>query len=450
MDLIKHLSEYVKLNWHKPKILIIGFAIYALVLCPILCTAKVNWKLGLFIYFASLIGISIYWYFEVRVPKNKKGKIGFIVAIRFPDNAEEAIIREDFIGTLKKLLYGGNIGNSFNLIETKKHISDSIENSSDANTILFKSKSHFILFGKVILRTIEGKQYHIFELEAIVSHTPIPNEVSNILSQELTELFPRNVRIDRDNLFEALTFTSKWAGIVARYIIGIAAYVSGDVNYAQELFLHVDNDLKNPNDNFPIYQKLKTRIPLRLTDIYVAKSHAYLRKWEYSRDEKYLIEVNNNVRKIPSNIESYSIWLLQSIVFFIFDRDVDKAIKVIKKCKKIDDPIWRFNLAFLKAFNKDLKSAIREYKICERYPINPVTLDEVESFLEWVIETEPQNYQLYYCLGFFNWRIKGDFIQAKNDFDKFLEYRKDGEFDTEAELTKKWISEIAQHGPMKP
>lgn len=60
----------------------------------------------------------------------------------------------------------------------------------------------------------------------------------------------------------------------------------------------------------------------------------------------------------------------------------------------------------------------------------------------WLLEEEPEKYQIYYCLGFMNWKAKGDSTQAVRDFEAFLSAGNEHEFTKERELTQEWIAEI--------
>ena len=60
----------------------------------------------------------------------------------------------------------------------------------------------------------------------------------------------------------------------------------------------------------------------------------------------------------------------------------------------------------------------------------------------WIIGEEPKKYQFHYCLGFFNWKIKGDLQQALNDFKEFLKVDQDNNFMKEKELAAEWSSGI--------
>ena len=151
------------------------------------------------------------------------------------------------------------------------------------------------------------------------------------------------------------------------------------------------------------------------------------------------------MKKIIADLsDSYDVLLLRSIEAFLDGRRIKDAIDQILKCKRYDDPIWHFNLAFLRAYENDLKRSIRQYRICANYDVNPVTLSEIEDFIVWILEEEPDKYQYYYCLGFFNWKIKGDLRQSVHDFEEFLKQIKNGEFVLEKDLALKWISEIKQ------
>jgi hypothetical protein len=71
-------------------------------------------------------------------------------------------------------------------------------------------------------------------------------------------------------------------------------------------------------------------------------------------------------------------------------------------------------------------------------------LTQLEDFMCWILEEEPDKYQFHYCLGFFNWKAKGDNIQGQKDLEKFLELGSEKEFVKERELAKEWIKEISQ------
>ncbi len=241
----------------------------------------------------------------------------------------------------------------------------------------------------------------------------------------------------------SFNFTTDWTECVAKYVIGIASALSLDLAYAEQLYTDVAKKLEVTKTDFPIFEKLRQRLPIRFAEIHKARAHAALRIWRKNHAQEALSQFSLNINKIPEDLfEDYGVLLLRGIEAFLNRRDMKTALSCVNKCKKYDDPIWHFNLAFLHAYNKDLAKAIRQYRIGANYEIEPITLSELEDFIVWIIEAEPEKCQFHYCLGFFNWKIKGDILQARDDFKKFLNNCNDGQFEKEKELTVKWITEI--------
>ena len=298
-----------------------------------------------------------------------------------------------------------------------------------------------VVYGRVRLRNINNKECHIIDLEGIVGHKPIAQEISDRLSAEFNELFPRKVQITTDNDLLSFNFTSDWTECVAKYIIGIAAGCSHDLNYAKLLFLEVQQKLEHLDSDFPIFQKIRERLPIRLAELNLAYARSYFERW---RDKFYAPEnyqmFAESIKSIPDSMPPiYEVFLLKGIEAFLTNRDIDKAIEYTKKCKRFDGPIWQFNIAFLLAYNGRLSEAIKFYRKGMQYDVEPKTINDVEDFILWILEIEPKKYQLYYCLGFFNRHIKGDKETAINDFEKFTQETSDLQFQKE----KRYCSQVA-------
>ncbi len=110
---------------------------------------------------------------------------------------------------------------------------------------------------------------------------------------------------------------------------------------------------------------------------------------------------------------------------------------------------FNYSMAFLYAYDGNLASAIRHYRRATKSVVSIGMLTQIEDFICWVLEREPDKYQLHYCLGFFNWKAKGDLVRALKDFEKFLELRHEDEFNKERELAEKWMAELAPAGSVR-
>lgn len=442
---LQETTQFIEKNWSKKSGLIAAEILLLAITVPVL-TTNTNLPPWMNLIIPVVIGavIFIFWFFTTKPPKVPTGRIGFLVCITCKDKQELEIINEDFIVPLRNLIKSGKTGKTFHFIEIRQHLAKNVIDTDSANELRIRCNAHFMIYGRVRRRTINNKENHVIELEGAVAHQPISDQVRDNLAAEFSELLPRSVHIPLENDMFAFQFTSEWAGIVARYIIGIAASYSGDTKYAEDLYHEVLLRLQNKDSSFPIFRKLKERIPARLADIYEAEASACYLKWANTYDLECLQEVENCLDKIDPKFQNrQSCLVLKAIILFLTKRSVEESIRLLKKVKAHDNKSWQCNMAFLYGYKGNLKQATRHYRFASKCNYEQNTLYQVEDFINWVIEQEPSKFQLYYCLGFINMEIKGDQVLALENFENFLKFRSDSYFLQEKELAEKWVYELS-------
>lgn len=442
MPSLTEIFQFLEENWFKKSGLITAEIVSIIITSTLLVTANAEfywWSLpigiGLIIWFV--------WIFTTKPPVVPENKIGFLVCITCSDKEELRDITDDFITPLRKLVKSGKTGDVFHFVDMPQHFAREIVDAESALRMRVRCKAHFMIYGRVRRKIINKEENHIVELEGVVAHQPIPNQVSDSLATEFTELLPRNVQIPKDNDLFAFQFTSEWTEIVARYIIGVAAAYSGDINYAEDLYRDVLLRLQNKGQNFPIYRKLKERIPHRLAELYEAMASTCFSKWSETRDSNYLTEVDGWLDKIDKVIkDSRSVLSLRAITTFLNTRSVEEAIGMLKRLRENNNQIWLCNMAFLHAYKGDLKKATQYYHQAARCDSQQDKIFDIENFIHWLIEQEPTRYQLYYCLGFINLKIKGDKISAVENFKNFLEMCDESEYIKEKNSAQNWVRKL--------
>lgn len=401
------------------------------------------WWVVLAITLGSTSVIALSWWRSRQPPRTKKDKIGFLISVACSDDQEARKLREDFVIPLRKLIKSGRTGNAFHFMELPQHLAEEVLDPDDAQAIRIRSRAHFMLYGRVRLRTIEGKEHHVIDLEGVVAHKPVSDHLQDSLSREFTELLPRRVQLPTDNDLLAFQFTSEWADIVAKYIIGIAAALSGDLVYAEYLYTEAANRLDGKDARFPAYSKLAERIPIRLSELYEARALVAHERWATDHDMSHVTDLGSFLLKVDESRKSNpDILNLFAIHKFLSEWDVDAALEYLMRSKQEDRAIWHYNVAFLRGYKGDLKTAIRHYRLGTQYELDPRAISQIEDFICWVIQKQPHKCQLEYCLGFFNWKVKGDALCARKDFQSFLERCEKSTFEKERELARKWIAEI--------
>ena len=389
------------------------------------------------IIFVISLCVLISWYLSNYPRKNKKGKIGFIISLYCSDEKENKKIREDFIITIKNQLLKGSIGSNINVIVMPSIISQKIETLEDAQKLRIKYRSHFMIYGRVRLREIENKKNHIIDLNGIVSHNPIPDSIQRQFTSEFGELFPTKIHIDQENDIFSFDFTSDFIEIVSKYIIGIAAGVSGDLLLAELLFHEVSSELSSKDKRFPIYKKLLDRVPLRIAEVQISRAQVIYRLWTKTYN-KNLIETFGAILE-SVNLEqrrNQVFGILHSVFLFLYDRDIKNSILSLRENCPDRNFNWYINYAFLHAYSGQLVKVTRHFHIISTLTPNNDTIYLTEEFTSWVLENEPTAYTLYYYLGLLNWKVKGDLELAIKDFNSFIENADINKYRREIDMCK--------------
>lgn len=390
--------------------------------------------------------VELAWQLSRALPKTRKDKVGFVISLSSDDEQEAKRIRADFVQTLQRLIKAGKAGATFQFIEIPNFRADDVVDLDDAQRLRIATRAHFVLYGRVRVRKLNGKDHHLVELDGIVAHQPIPQQISDQLAQEFSELLPRKVAIPTDNDLFAFQFASEWAELVAKYIIAIAAALSGDDVYAEQLYSESLERVNGSKSDFPIFVKLRQRIPTRIWELYEARATVHYERWANSHDQYEIERMGPLLEKIDhEKFNRTSTFYLNAIYAFLHDNNVAGALGWLNRCgAQYRDAVWQLNVAFLVAYGGDLKTATRHYRKAIAQEMNPDLISKIEDFVLYVATANPDKYQLFFCLGFFNWQVKGDTVQAAKDFGAFLASRLPGQYEAESKLATKWLAQFPQ------
>ena len=109
------------------------------------------------------------WVFARRVPRVRNGRVGFLISIHCEDG-DGMRLRSDFSAPLRRSIKSGVTGNLFDVIELSNHLAGQVRDSEEAEATRIKARAHFMVYGRVRLRAVNGVDTHIIELNGIVSH----------------------------------------------------------------------------------------------------------------------------------------------------------------------------------------------------------------------------------------------------------------------------------------
>ena len=373
--------------------------------------------------FTPLLIITVTWSWARRVPKTRRNKLGFGVAINFETQEVRSKVEHDFVDELRLLIGKGETGKWFELIQFKSHISRSLISDDSARALRDKARLSFLMFGSAKIRHVNSTENNVIKLRGLVSHSPIPSNVQTTLQKEFSELFfPERVLIPEENDLFAFEFTSQWANIVARYIVGIALLVSNQFDAAQTIFEDLQNLLENTRKHAQPVVKIKSRLSQRLAEVHLSRALSAYHLWKNDKTEF------SHIRRIAEQIDGINVedlitpqlLFLRSLCYFLLDGNTKLARNELNQIKGSRDSVWYYNMGFLYAYDGSMKKATHMYSQGALYEMQGDLITELESFMCWVLENDPGKFQIHYCLGLLNQNLKADNIQAKKDYDLFL------------------------------
>jgi hypothetical protein len=390
--------------------------------------------------------ISLAWWLTNRIPRTPKGKVGFLVAIVQEDESKQQKFKNDFIRVLNELLQGGNLRYQFRFIELNQFHSAKILDPETANYYLKLSRGHFLIYGRIRERPLNNQPHHFLNLFGLVSHRPIALEVSKALSKEFGELLPKRLAISSEGDVFAFEFTAQLVDLVARYIIGTASLMSGDFQYATDLFEDLRTRIASFKEDFPAIAKMKMRVPDRLFQTYSTRAFGLYDIWISTR-EKLLMERMETLIKRALEIrpEDYSCLLLEAICCFVLRRDVKAAKRNIKNCQHNKDGTWLYSYAFLFAYEGNMRSAKKLYMKAFKRPVGMANVPlQTEQFIMDTLSAEPEKIQLHFCLALLNYYGKQDYLAAEQDLNRFLAARPADRFADEKEDAHGILNKIVE------
>lgn len=120
--------------------------------------------------------------------------------------------------------------------------------------------------------------------------------------------------------------------------------------------------------------------------------------------------------------DNLELLLIRAIEEFVFKRNIVAAINYIGQCKSksITNTSWKYSAAFLEAYRNNLDKAKQLYDAAISTESGHDIPFQVEGFIAWILEIEPQNIQLNFCLGYLNEKFKNDLVSARQYYANFL------------------------------
>ncbi len=420
------VESYVRLHWHKPMVAH-GFAVFLGIseyLAILLKTGDPSSFAGISIPVLTVVGILTVWWLTHRIPRCPDDKVGIVIAVVSDDAAEARQIESDFIREISTRFRDEKDAANFHVIVLPEFAATQVVHQKKHLSFLEKCNGRLMLAGFARRRIVEGKEVHVLDFDGAVRHAPLPSSVSEAFGREFREALPQKLIFPKDGDVFSFAVSSAWIELSVRYVIAIAAQLSGSFAYAERLFLAVENRLKVDGSESVVIKPIARDIPRRMIALYELwlrcfGSHFFL------REKKTMLEAADEIamKLVARDPSNYGGLLALALAHFSLRNDVKAARACLKGCEKTPDAAWRYSVAFLLAHEGNLGKARAEYKRAFRAASDDNKLPlGCEQWIAAFIRDNPDRRDLFFCTALINYGAKEDFVAARHDFELFIEH----------------------------
>lgn len=397
---------------------------------------------------AAETGFKIWnWWKRNRYPSFRKGSHGVVIAIKAESSAIALQIDNDFISSLKS--YADSTAREeakLQIIKLPTHHAEKIDSHEAAEKVIRKCKAKLLLWGVAKNRNIDGRENTILELNVIVLHGQIVSTLSDAFRAEIQELLPGRLLVSKENNLIEMEWNAIGVQLAANYIVATACFLSDERKSALPLLKAFLERLKGyevgslPEGLRSHILLLKKKVNLAIATIYMNWAVEKQLKWRKTRDNSDLQACFDFLMKSEAIVPNqYRVAALGAIYYFVVENDIRKARNILEKWSGSSDASWAFSLAFLHAFEGNLSRASHYYKIAFRRTTNSSVMLEVEEFLEWVLDQNPDKVQLHYLIGMMQFFERDELEMGKSHFRKFLSGTSPGQFVSQIKEVQRYL-----------
>lgn len=393
---------------------------------------------GLWIFLFIVWLVHRYW-----IPKNNSRHTGLVICIHADSDEAERVLMNDFVSSVKKTIQSGEVGEIFNIITIKNHLAPKYNTHKTIEKLHKKVQGHIYIFGETKKRKHGDDQYFL-SLDGLVLHRPVAQQVSQELSKDFLATLPKGINFKDEFAFKGFQVSVNIVVQSVEFIVGIAAFISGNPFLATRLHVDLKNRITSSIQKLPGNEIILHKLDDLLSNEFAIIATYYLGKND--RDNAY-----SNLRdSLSIKKDCYRALIVGSIIAFSWEEDPKKSLTILKNCHGINDPTWRYNEAFLHFWQGNYSSA---WKQCEKirrqnYPNEIYVSEEVTRFNEKLLDTVGKT-ALYFWIGFNYYFKQGNLPQALVSFEKFLDDANDPNMKDLRQKASSWLVDIKRDGNWK-
>lgn len=394
-----------------------------------------GWLICLIVILILGTYLSILYCYVIRIPKVNNNKKGIYFCFNVESQFKQNQIYNDFINLIEKKIEEYQLHHLLQVIQLNKYQSNKIKNIirqhdeakmrdeqnckeiTKFKKMINRTGGIYFVYGDIIKRNDDGEKYFINIDKAIVTHNPIPQDVSNEIGVEFNNALIKQFNFSEKDEVKAMEVISNTNIVLATYIIGISALISNEYDKAYNIHTALMNQLNISNLDNKTYTSIKKGIlNILIYEIFhLIKISMNAHEWKKAQ------LLNQQVIEYKQYLHTF---YRQRVIIEYHIGDIDKSFEfnslVISNDKTNES---KYNKAFLLCHKQRFNEAFQIYKILNNKP-----LEEDIEFLNLAIENnsnilkqDPSKWYLNFILGFMYYDKLNNASQGLIFYENFIE-----------------------------
>lgn len=397
------------------------------------------------VYFAIFVSWGCIWLaLRCILPRAGRHVIGVVVAIDTDGSAAEAQFRDDLVRQLREtvsecgLAYNMRIlmcnpaqSRVANTILGTLRAEDMAKNTSPQDPkkpsglgwqwLTRGTRGKLFIWGGIRTREGTDASKYWLDLYALARHASVDMKVGQAMQTEFGSVWLPEFCIDPQAEVYAAKFMGNWLALASLYLVGLAAFASGDIDTAFVLHSKVVSRLSESNQKLPLAVQTLSE---HARDFVVEEACILVLK--YMREENASQCMSLLAQALALKPDCLTALILKARVEWTLLSDMDAAMQSVRQAKALSggtDCTWRYDYAFLLMQQKKYPEALKEYKKIANtrwLPGEEQVVASVVDFFEEYIVKQPKNATHEFALAFILYKRQHNSPNALFHFDEFL------------------------------
>lgn len=441
------ILSIIKNNFYRIRALLLGFVLIFLLYVPTdsLIKEVLPTLTDRFILLDLLLILwCFYWLFKKHyLPRVANGKIGIVICIQAENDKQRTRLKEDFARRLTTSISKNKLETIIEVLILDDHETQLMSTELNKYSYLLNHKNdntkkgfeekkrnwskiqqrvngRFYIWGKIKERH-DQKNSYILNINALVVYKEVKEDISEIIKKDILAVWYETVSFAEEIEIRGFDITADIIYIAVKYIVGIAALISGDPQTAVLLHKNLENDfsLFTPLPPNLVYVKSNLQSLIAIELLILAR-FLFIKK-DYINARKHL---EMSVLYFKNN---YGAFILESIINF-YEGKIINSLASVQKAEEYatNDGTWRYNKAFLYMYRGQYKDAYKIYKEISSiiYSDEDKTLKEIYEFNQSILNNDKTKIFCHFILGYLLYYKSANCPLALSHFESFLELAK--------------------------